>query len=64
MKIFDYELFEAAELKRINANGKRLYLTETGESGEQELAQQKLTESPLKHLGLVLRFTTSQKNIL
>jgi|TARA_B110000858_G_scaffold85550_1_gene98861 ATP-dependent exoDNAse (exonuclease V) beta subunit len=31
MKIFDYELFEAAELKRINANGKRLYLTETGE---------------------------------
>ena len=31
MKTFDYELFESAELKRVNENGKRLYLTETGE---------------------------------
>lgn len=31
MKQFDYELFESIDLKRVNEDGKRLYLTETGE---------------------------------
>ena len=31
MKTFDYELFDSVELKRINVNGKRLYLTESGD---------------------------------
>jgi len=31
VKTFDYELFDSVELKRINVNGKRLYLTESGD---------------------------------